>query len=128
VTVNLTINAVNDAPVNNLPAPPSTNEDTPLVLSVANGNAISISDIDMAGGQASVTLTVTNGTLTLNGTTGLSFSSGDGIADTTMSFTGAVSDINAALNGATYSPNLNYNGAATLTITTNDQGNTGLGG
>jgi hypothetical protein len=46
-----------------------------------------------------VTLTATNGTLTLSGTTGLSFSGGDGTADASMTFTGTITNINAALAG-----------------------------
>ena len=37
-------------------------------------------------------------------------------------------DINAALDGLIYAPTGDYNGAATLTITTDDQGNNGSGG
>ncbi len=75
-----------------------------------------------------VTLTGTNGTLTLAGTAGLSFSVGDGAADATMTFTGTVASINAALAGMSFSPAANFNGAASLQIVTNDQGNTGTGG
>ena len=45
-----------------------------------------------------------------------------------MTFTGTLANINAALNGLAYQPTANFNGADTLTITTNDQGNTGTGG
>ena len=52
-----------------VPAAQSTNEDTALVFSTANGNAISVADVDAGSGQRAVTLGVTNGTLTLGGTT-----------------------------------------------------------
>ena len=58
----------------------------------------------------------------------LTFTVGDGTDDATMTFTGTVADINAALEGLTYTPNGGYNGVDTLTITTDDQGNTGAGG
>ena len=45
-----------------------------------------------------------------------------------MTFTGTLADINAALDGLSFSPTADYNGAASLQITTNDQGNTGSGG
>src|SRR5205085_9681138 len=45
-TVNLTISAVNDPPVNGIPGGVSTNEDTALVFSAVNGTLISISDAD----------------------------------------------------------------------------------
>ena len=50
-TVTITVNAVvavNDAPVNSVSGSQSVNEDAPLVFSVANGNAISVSDVDDA--------------------------------------------------------------------------------
>ena len=86
--MNITVNAVNDAPVNTIPGPQTTNEDTSLVFSRGNGNAIIISDVDAAGNPVEVTLTATNGAITLSGTTGLSFTAGDGTADATMTFTG----------------------------------------
>ncbi len=127
-TVNITIDAVNDAPVNSLPAPQSTNEDTAVVFSGGNGNQISISDLDASSGIVQVTLTATNGVLTLSQLSGLAFSVGDGAADVAMTFSGTMVDINAALNGMSYVPNLNYNGPASVTITTDDQGNVGIGG
>ena len=127
-TVNITVNAVNDAPVNSIPAPQSTNEDTSLVFSSGNGNPISIADLDIAANPVEVTLTASNGAITLSGTTGLTFSSGDGTADAVMTFTGSVANINAALNGLSFAPTAQYNGAASLQITTNDQGNSGSGG
>ncbi|HKB02490.1 MAG TPA: PKD domain-containing protein, partial [Gemmataceae bacterium] len=39
-----------------------------------------------------------------------------------------IADINAALNGLTFTPEFDYTGPAGLTITTNDQGNLGAGG
>ena len=122
------VNAVNDAPANTVPGAQSTNEDTPLVFSTANGNAISIADVDAGTSPVQVTLTAANGVLTLAGTTGLSFVSGDGTADASMSFSGTLTDINAALDGLGFAPDLNYNGAASVQITTDDLGNTGSGG
>ena len=57
--------AANQPPVNSVPAAQGINEDTNLVFSSANGNAISISDADAAGGAEQVTLSVVNGALTL---------------------------------------------------------------
>src|SRR4029079_5347965 len=64
----------------------------------------------------------------LGGTTGLTFSSGDGTTDGAMTFTGTVTNINTALNGLKFAPTANFNGAASINITTSDQGNTGSGG
>jgi Calx-beta domain/Bacterial Ig domain len=128
-TRGIDITAVNDAPVNTVPGPQGTNQNTPLTFSSGNGNQISVTDADAGTNAIQVTLTVTNGTLTLNGGgAGLSFTVGDGTADSTMTFTGTIANINTAMNGMTYTPNVGFNGAATLTITSNDQGNTGSGG
>ncbi|WP_290661605.1 DUF4347 domain-containing protein, partial [Aquabacterium sp.] len=126
--VTVTVTAVNDAPVNTKPGAQSTNEDTNLVFSSGNGNLISISDVDAAGGLMQVTLSVLQGTLTLSGLTGLSFTSGDGSADASMVFTGTIANINAALAGLSYTPASNYAGPDTLSIVTSDQGNNGTGG
>ena len=110
------------------PPPQSTNEDTALTFNTTN-NKISISDVDAnPTSSLKVTLSVPNGTLTLNGTSGLSFATGDGTNDANMTFTGTLSNINTALNGMSFTPNANYFGPSLLTITTDDQGNTGTGG
>src|SRR5207247_559698 len=127
-SVTITVNAVNDAPVNSVPGAQSTNEDTALVFSSGNGNLIAISDVDAASSSVQVTLTGTNGVITLSGTAGLTFSSGDGTADATMTFTGTIANINTALAGLSFGPTADFNGAASLQIVTNDQGNTGSGG
>jgi hypothetical protein len=127
-TVTLTVTAVNDAPVNVVPSAQATPQDSPLVFSVANSNAISISDVDAGSNPVRVTLTATHGSISLVQTTGLSFVTGDGLADTTMTFEGTITHINAALEGLVFQPSPAYNGPAALQITTNDLGNTGTGG
>jgi hypothetical protein len=119
----------NPPPVNNLPlALQNTNEDTAIVFSTANGNAIQINDLDVNGDDLEVSLSISHGTLTLSGVSGLTFLRGTGAGECNMTFRGTMSDINAALNGLTYSPASNYNGLANLQITTNDLGSTGMGG
>src|SRR4030095_12711373 len=120
-----TVNAVNDAPVNTVPAAQTMSEDGTLTFSTANGNAISIADVDAGSSRVQVTLAATNGVLTLAGTTGLTVS-GNGTA--TVTVTGSLANINTALNGLVFAPTGNFNGSANLTVTTNDQGNTGSGG
>ncbi|MCP4377286.1 MAG: LamG domain-containing protein, partial [bacterium] len=65
------------------------------------------------------TLTVTNGTLNLATTAGLSSVTGDGTD--TVTLIGLESDINTALDGLTYVPTANYNGPANLQVTTDLQ-------
>jgi hypothetical protein len=127
-TIGIVVGAVNDAPVNNVPAAQATNEDTPLIFSAAGGNSISVSDLDAGLNPLQITLTATGGTLTLGGGAGLTFVAGDGTADAAMTFVGTLAEINAALDGMAFLPNANYSGAASLQITSDDQGNTGSGG
>ena len=117
---------MNEAPFNTVPSAQTVNEDTDLVFSLATSNAITVADIDATNVQ--VTLSVTNGVLTLSTITGLSFITGDGTADAAMVFSGSKSDVNSALNGLTYRGSLNFHGLDTLTIITSDLGATGTGG
>ncbi len=127
-TATLTILDPNDAPVNTVPAAQTTGENTAKVFSTGGSNQISIDDSDAGSNAVRVTLTATKGTITLSGTSGLSFITGDGTNDTATSFTGTVANINTALNGLSFKPTLNYSGAAALQIVTNDLGNLGTGG
>ncbi|MCK1372850.1 MULTISPECIES: VCBS domain-containing protein [unclassified Bradyrhizobium] len=116
----VTINGANDAPVNTVPGTQEVVQNTNVTFNGAK--LISISDVDVGAGTETVTLSVAHGTLTLSGTTGLSFTTGDGTTDTTMTFSGTVTNINNALNGLLYNPTDTFVGADTLTITTTDQG------
>jgi len=118
----------NNAPFNGVPGSQVTNEDTPLVFSLSGDNPLSISDADAADNSVRVTLTATEGAVTLSGDAGLSFSTGDGTYDTTMTFTGTIDDINAALEGMAFEPTSDFSGAASLQIATDDLGNSGSGG
>ncbi|WP_313025717.1 DUF4347 domain-containing protein [Pseudomonas lopnurensis] len=127
-TVTLAVTAVNDAPVNSVPAAQAIDQDAVLVFNDANGNLISISDVDAGSNTVEVTLTASNGLMTLGSIAGLSFSTGDGSAGATMTFSGSIADINNALNGLVFSPTGGYNGPASIQIETNDQGWSGSGG
>lgn len=118
--------AVNDAPVHTVPAALITDTNTPLVLTGAS--AFWITDVDAGMGDLEVTLAAINGTLTLNGSTNLSFTTGDGVSDTSMVFRGKLSDINTALDGLTFDPTPGFNGSASISLKTDDLGNTGSGG
>ena len=79
-------------------------------------------------GTVQVTLSASTGALTLGGIAGLSFTTGDGTSDARMQFTGTVAAVNTALDGLTFTPPANYNGAAGIGLVVDDQGNTGSGG
>ena len=118
--------AVNDAPVHTVPGPQATLQNTPLVFSAATGNAIMLADADAGGGELTVTLAATNGSLTLGSVAGLSSVTGDSSAS--VSITGTLAALNAALDGLRFLPGAGYNGPATVTVTTSDLGNSGAGG
>jgi hypothetical protein len=127
VTVTINVTHSNTAPVNSVPAAQTTNQATAIVFSTSNGNAITVADSDAAANPVQVTLGVADGTLTLPSLTGLTLVSG-GNGTSSLSFTGTVAAINAAMNGLTYLPTASFSGTDTLQVTTNDLGNTGTGG
>ena len=119
---------VNDPPEIDGPDAQSTDIDTDLIFSTGNSNLITVTDPDAASSDIEVTVTVFHGVLTLATTSGLSFTTGDGTNDATMTFEGTVTEVNAALDGLEYTPPADYAGSDTLRITVDDQGNTGTGG
>ncbi len=124
VSQTINVEAINDAPINSLPASVSSNEDTTLAFTGAN--QIQISDVDHDGGNLRVQLNVgAGGLLSLADTTGLSFSAGDGMDDANMVFTGSLAALNNALLTLTFEPTTNFSGMVNLSVTTNDLGNTG---
>jgi hypothetical protein len=126
MTVNVT--SIDDTPVNSVPGTQAINQGTSLVFSTAGGNGISISDVDAGASAVQLTLSATNGTMTLATTVGLTFATGTGSGDATMQFSGSMAAINAALDGLIFSPSAGFAGSAGLSIVTDDQGNTGSGG
>ncbi|MGH1361813.1 MAG: cadherin-like domain-containing protein [Burkholderiaceae bacterium] len=123
-TVQIDITAVNDAPVNTVPGTQTIAEETTASIS-----GISIADVDDGGANLTTRLQVTNGALavTLSGAATISAGS---IGSGDLTILGTESEINATLATLTYTGNTDVVGIAadTLTVTTNDQGNTGSGG
>ena len=118
--INVTVNATNDPVTGTAPANASVAEDGSVAIA-----GMSIADVDATlapGGTYQVTLSSTNGTLTLGAGTlaALSFSTGDGTADATMTFTGTLANINTALATASYTSDPDFNGAATITLQVTD--------
>jgi hypothetical protein len=126
VTKTITLNTSNDndAPVISRPVTVNVNEDTPLTFT--GGNLIAIADPDAFNStNNTVTLSVTHGTITL---TDASLITGGANNSPSITLTGSLTALNTALAGLSYQGNSNFNGNDTLTIVTNDQGNTGLNG
>ena len=119
---------ITDPPVNMVPTGAQTTlVNQELVFSAANGNAISIADPDIGSAAVQVTLTATEGTLTLSKTDNLTISAGTGTNDATMTIAGTVTDIDAAFDGLTFTPESDYHGSASVEILTNDLGDANAG-
>jgi hypothetical protein len=107
----------------------------PILLSVDEDHSVSLTgvniedkDVDRSPhGTIAVQLSAQYGTLTVDkdAVYNLSFASGDGKEDEQMSFVGALSDVNAALQSFTYKPHPDYNGMEEVQIRVTDQGFTG---
>jgi hypothetical protein len=108
------------APTITAPSTGSLSENSTLVFSAANSNAISFTDGNAGTIKTeSLTLSVTNGTLKLGSTSGLTFTTGKN-SSASFTVTGTVTNLDNALNGLTYKPNTNYSGSDTLAISVSD--------
>uniref|UniRef100_UPI0010F7AA91 VCBS domain-containing protein n=1 Tax=Pseudomonas sp. 2FG TaxID=2502191 RepID=UPI0010F7AA91 len=114
-TITVTINGAEDAPVNSVPGAQSTTEDVARVFSVANGNALTVADVD--GGTLTTTLSVTNGWLTALAFAGATISGND---TGTVTISGTAAAINGALDGLSFKPTGDYSGSAQLSVSTSD--------
>ena len=119
--------AVNDAPALSAPATASTTEDTGFTFSVGLGTAVSISDPDAGSASVRLQLSVSSGTLTLASQSGLTFSSGAN-GTSSMTVSGTLVNLNAALDGLVFSAGANAYGSFSLEFEVNDLGASGIGG
>ncbi|MGF1706856.1 retention module-containing protein [Enterovibrio baiacu] len=131
-TINVTVSPVNDAPELTVPATALTvDEDTPLLI-----ESIRVKDIDAnesSGHSITVEIAAVDGVLSIptsTDTTGITIT---GAGSSTLKLEGALDAINALLGesgsgGILYTGDLNFAGEDTLTVSVNDNGNTGTGG
>jgi len=76
---------------------------SPLTFSTANKNAISIADVNAGSAVELLTLTATDGTLSLGSTSGITFASGANNS-ASMTVNGTLANLNAAISGLTFVP------------------------
>src|SRR5262249_31276081 len=93
------------------------------IFTFNGSNTITISDPDAGIADVKVTIAVSHGTFALSQNTGLAISPG-----LPLTITGSLANINAALNGAKYTPTTDFTGSDTVAITVDDLGHTGTGG
>jgi VCBS repeat-containing protein len=121
-TLTVNIDAVNDAPVLTI----SGNTTRPAVEDTLTSiSGITVSDVDAGSSPIEVSLSATQGLLTLN-PAGLA--SSNGVGTNTVTLSGTVAALNTALGSLRYQGNSNYFGPDTVSITVNDQSATGSGG
>lgn len=126
-TFTVTITAVNDAPVVTVPGNQLTTEDTDKAIT-----GISVSDVDANAGNVTLTLSVLSGKVTLSTSVPSGLVIGDitGNGSALVTATATLAKINATLaaaGGVTYRGNTDISGPDTLTVSANDNGNTGSG-
>ena len=124
--VDISVTAINDAPVLSVPAPTSIDEDATTALP-----GISVADVDVNEGTGIVNVTLSSADLTLDlaVTTGLTFAvGGPSGSGKTLVFTGALAAVNTALASLDVLPDSNFEGSTSIVVTVDDQGNTGTGG
>jgi hypothetical protein len=123
--VSIVVRAVNDPPQLTVPPSQVIAVDMPLVFDT--NRIISIADVDAGSGQLQLSLTISNGTVTLGATNGLIRVGG---ADSSSGLTvqGTLSDLNTAMNGLVYLSKTNFAGTDTLMLVVSDLGNSGAGG
>lgn len=128
-TTTVSITAVNDAPVNVVPGVAvNAVEDGSVAIT---GLSVSDVDADPATDIITVTLSVTEGILTISTAVANGVTAGDvsGNGTDTVVLTGTLNEINATLANATalqfQSTTADFNGDVTLTMTSNDGGATG---
>ena len=109
------MSSVNDAPVNTVPGARTVNEDAVLVFTGAN----TISVIDVDGNLSTTQLSVSSGTLNVSLAGGASISAGAN-GSSTLTLSGTLAQINAALASLSYQGNADFNGGDTLTVLSTD--------
>ncbi len=97
------------------PLTATTGENSPYTFS----GTISTSDSAASGTSDSLSLSVVNGTLKLNSTTGLTFVSGSNNSQS-MTVSGTLTNLNSAMNGLVYTPTSGFSGSDYLQTSVED--------
>jgi hypothetical protein len=111
------------------PTPPSISgpvsttvtENGAITFSSAGNDAISLTDAQAGTGSDSLTLSASDGTLTLASLSGLTITSGANDSSS-ITVSGTLSNLNGAISGLVYAPNSGYSGADSLAISLSDPG------
>jgi hypothetical protein len=122
---NISTVTVDVAPVNNAPTIIVTTGARTLEDSAFNEiGAIQLSDVDIGNGLLTVTITTSQGLMSIDTNTGVTLQIGNGTNNTTMTFAGTRIQINDALDSLILFPAQNFNGIASISIQVTDSGDT----
>ena len=113
-TFAIDVAAINDPPTLTKPSAQTINEDASLTFTDGGATEISVADVDAGTDDVEVKLEVSNGTLSDGGTPASS-----------LTLTGSLATVNAALDGLVYQPATNYNGSDSLEIDVDDLNHNG---
>jgi hypothetical protein len=115
-SVTLSVNTA-VAPTITAPATASVSENGSLVFS----KSITIADASAGSNTEQLSLTATHGTLRLGTTSGIKIVSGAN-RSASMTISGTLTSLNAALNGLTFTPTSRYTGSASIALKYTDAG------
>ncbi len=120
-TVSLIVNAVNDSPSVAAPASITVTEDVPTAVT-----GIVFSDLDAGSGNLTAIFSVASGSVSATSSAGVTV----GGSSTALTLNGSLTNLNAfiAASKLSYTTASNATTAVILTVTLNDNGNTGSGG
>ncbi len=121
--VELSVNPVNDAPTMTAPESQTIQSGNSLEFTSGNNNSITLFDVDAADGAMRLSLEVAQGSLRLGNMDGVKMLDGSG--QRMLQMEGTLSILNRALQGLMFTPDLGFSGETMLSITVDDQGNTG---
>ena len=121
-TIAIDVLAFNSPPVIALPTAPAVNTATNSAIP-----GISISDPDAGNGKALVTIAAASGILTVQPNPSITFLQGTTNTGGRLTFEGTLTAINQTLATLIYRSNPAFVGFERLTISVNDEGNTGIG-
>ncbi|MAT50657.1 MAG: hypothetical protein CMK32_05685, partial [Porticoccaceae bacterium] len=124
-TLAITVADGNSAPSVTVPGAQSVAEDGSLVLT--GGSAPSVSDPDAGSNAVQVTVSASNGSITLSSLSGLVVTAGSN-GSATVTVQGSLADINSALDGLQYTPDADFYGSDSIILSIDDLGNSGAGG
>ncbi len=103
------------------PTSASVTQNGSLTFSSSGSDGITLSDSQAGTNSDSLTLSVNDGTLRLASLSGLSIVSGAN-GSSSMTVSGTLASLNAALSGLVYAPTSGFSGADSLSISLNDPG------